>query len=161
MANPDRPSGLTPLGRIREQREYTAGARCFPGDAVRMQADGKVDPAAAAQAILGVALNYADADGDNVNVSIAEDQTYLVQADAAGITAQTGIGLNYDILATAGSTTFNASRMELDSSTANTTITLQLRVLSLGSRIDNAFGTNSEVEVKINNQQAAANTVGL
>jgi len=161
MANPDRPSGLRPEGRVREVQEYVAGTRVFPGDAVHMEDDGKVDPAAAAEAVMGVALSYADADGDAVTVCTDPDQRYLIQADGADIDAQTDIGLNYELLATAGNTTFNESRMELDSSTGNVTITLQLRLLALGRRIDNEFGAQTECVVKINRHQVASNTVGL
>lgn len=161
MANPDRPNGLSPMGRVRESEEYTAGARVFRGDAVSMQTDGKVDPSAASEDILGVALGYADADGDKVLVSTDTDQRYKVQADGADIDAQTDIGLNYEILATAGDTTYNTSRQELDSSTAGTGVGIQLKLLDVTQRIDNALGAQTECVVKINAQQSAANTVGL
>jgi len=161
MANPDRPQGLVPADRPRQVTEYVAGAAIYPGDAVRMQDDGKVDPAAASEALLGIALSYAAADGDKVLVCDDPDQRYVVQADGADIDAQTDIGLNYDILATAGDSTYKVSRMEMDSSTGATTATLPLRLLSVGRRIDNEFGAQAECVVKINAAQLGSNSAGL
>jgi len=161
MANPDRPNGAQPKGEARRAREYTAGARVFQGDWVHLEDDGKVDPAVAAEALQGVALSYADADGDKVLISDHPDQEYTCQADEADIDAQTDIGLNYNIVATAGDTTYNRSRMELDSSSGGIGATLQLRLLALEPRTDNALGAQAEVVVTINNAQLGKNTVGL
>ena len=51
MANSDRPKGLRPYGDILRETPYTAGAAVYPGDAVHLEDDGKVDPAAAAEAM--------------------------------------------------------------------------------------------------------------
>ncbi len=161
MANPDRPSGAQPKGEARRAREYVAGTRVFPGDWVHMEADGKVDSAVASEALLGVALTYADADTDKVLVSDHPDQEYTIQSDDGTIAAQAAIGLNYNIVATAGDTTYNRSRMELDGSTGVITATVPLRLLALEPRIDNAFGANAELVVTINNAQLGKNTVGL
>jgi len=152
MANPDRPSGFRPKGEIKKTIEMTAGARCFPGDCLILKSDGKIDPAAAGEDIYGVALSYADVDGDKVLVSCDPDQLYVAQADGADISAQTSIGNMADVLATAGNTTFNLSRQEIDSSTASAA-TAQMAILGLVPQDGNAFGLNVELVCKINEHQ--------
>lgn len=158
MANKDIPRGFEPVGKVRQSIELTAGGRIFPGDCVHFEADGKVDAAAANEAIAGVALSYADADGDPVLVCTDPNQLYRVQADEDDIDAQTDINLNYDILATAGDTTYKQSRQELDSDSGNTTATLQLKLLKVEARPDNALGAQVDCIVKINNHQMGEHT---
>jgi len=152
MANNDQPSGFQPYGETKKSSEYTAGARCFPGDCVTLQSDGKVDPSTAGQDIFGVALTYADADGNKVRVSTDPDQLYIGQADEADIDLQTDIGNNCDVLATAGNTTYKASRMEIDSSTI-AAATAQVTVLGIEPKDDNAFGAQVKVICRINEHQ--------
>jgi len=162
MANPDRPQGATPKDQVKRQAEYVAGARCFPGDLVSMQDDGKVDPSSGGtEKPLGVCMSYADADGDKMLVADHPDQRWIIQADEADIDAQTDIGLNYNLVSTAGDTTYNISRQELDSSSGAITATLPLRLLSVEPRADNALGAQVECIVVINNHQLGKGTVGL
>jgi hypothetical protein len=161
MANKDRPSGFRPKGNSYKAIEYTAGARVFPGDAVHMEADGKVDPAVASEALQGVAVSYADAVDDKVLVIDNPDQEFVVQADSADINAQTDMGLNYNIVATAGDTTYNQSRQELDGSSGATDSTLPLRLIRLEPTVDNALGSVAEVVVVINNHQLRKQSEGL
>lgn len=161
MANKDYPQGARPDGQCKRVQEYVAGARVFPGDWVHWESDGKVDPAVASEALLGVALSYANADGDKVLVSDDPDQKYVVQADGSDIDAQTDMGLNYNIVATAGDTTYKCSRMELDSDTGATDSTLPLRLVGLNEAIDNALGAQADCVVVINNHQLAKVSVGL
>lgn len=153
MANPDRPQGFRPHGEVLQQIEMTAGARVFPGDAVNLKSDGKVDPAAATEDIFGVALSYADADLSPVLVSIHPEQIYVVQSDETEVTALTSIGNVADIVATAGNTTYNQSRMELDSSVAAAGGSQQLVIVGVAGTVGNAYGTNVDLLVKINEQQ--------
>lgn len=158
MANSDRPRGFEPKGEPIRINKYESGAEIFPGDAVHMEADGQVDPAVAAEAVLGVALNYASAAGKEVLVADDPQQQYIVQADGSDVDAQTDINLNYDIIATAGNSTYKISRQELDSSTGATTATLQLKLLAIEEREDNALGAQVDCVVKINNHQLAGGT---
>lgn len=163
MPNADRPRGFEPYGRVRREKEYVAGARIFPGDAVHKENDGKVDPAVASEALLGVAMSYADADGDAVIICDDPDQMYIVQSDSADIDAQTDVGLNFNLTATAGNTTYNKSRQELDGNTEGTTATLPLKLLGIDNRDDNAFGDNVDCIVVINNHdlKGGTGTAGL
>ena len=151
MANADRPQGFRPKGPVQEQVRAIAGARVFPGDAVALAATGKVSPATAGVDIYGVALDYADADGDEVLLSVAMDQLYICQADEAEIDDQTDVGQPVDLLATAGDTTYNVSRQELDSSTIGTGG--QFIVLGIDRRVDNALGDKADVLCKVNEHQ--------
>jgi len=80
------------------------------------------------------------------------DLVFEVQEDSAGtVLDATDVGLNADYVFThAGSTTTGKSGVELDRSTINTTNTLQLKVLRLVNRVDNALGDSAKWEVMIN-----------
>ena len=161
MANTDRPRGFAPHGALRRITEYTAGASCAVGDAVLMQADGKVDPVATGGsahtgAVTGIAMDAAASDGDTIRVADDPDQKYVIQADDAGVAAQADIGRNYSILGT--NPVGTESRQEVDASTGATTATLPLKVLAVSSEEGNAFGAQADVIVKINNHQLDGGT---
>lgn len=159
MPNLDQPCGAVPHERVIRARKYVAGSRVFPGDFVALASDGKVDAGAAgANALIGVALTYADADLAEVIVADHPNQIFKVQADAADVDAQTDIGLNYAILATAGSTTYKISRHELDAETGRSDSNYQLKLLDIDSRPDNALGAAVDCLVVINNHALAGGT---
>lgn len=161
MANTDRPKGLRPYERAIRETPYTAGGAIYPGDAVHMEADGKVDAATASEALVGVAATYAAADGDEVIVWDDPQQKFVVQADDGTTLAQTNIGLNYNIVATAGNATYKQSRMELDSDSGATTSTLPLRLIGVSREEGSEIGEFAKCVVVINNHQLANNTEGL
>lgn len=151
MANIDKPVGAYPLrslsgGEIRTTR-YTAGGAIYRGDFVTLANDGRAEAAAAGNTLLGVAANYASGDGQNVDVYDDPNTVFSVQADAT--LAETNIGNNADILATAADTTYNRSKHELDASDAQTT-TAQLRIVGLVDTPGNDWGADNDVEVIIN-----------
>jgi hypothetical protein len=80
------------------------------------------------------------------------DIVFMIQEDSAGTAlAATSVGLNADLVYThSGSTASGKSGAELDRSTANTTNTLQLKILRLLNRVDNAIGDSAMWEVMIN-----------
>jgi len=151
MANSDRPRGAEVAGRVMRASKYIAGGIIYPGDFVHLEDDGKVDAAAAAESLIGVALSYASADGEEVIVSDHPDQRYIVQGNEDDIDAQTDIGLNYDIVATAGDSSYKISRHELDTTSGDTTNTLQLKLLDVVDSPVNALGEFVDCVVKINN----------
>ncbi len=159
MANKDMPKGAEPFGRIYELSAYEAEGTIYPGDFVKKHADGTVEVAAAGNALLGVALNYATA-GQQVLVADHPDQKFMVQADESDIDAQADIGLCADIVATAGNSTYKMSRMELDSSTI-ATATAQLKILEIVKAPDNALGAQVKVVVRINEHQLADSSAGV
>lgn len=77
------------------------------------------------------------------------------QEDSAGNSLdQTVIGSNIDFVFGTGNTTTGISAAELNSDTADTTNTLQCRVLGLVQRPDNDIGTNAKWRVKFNLHRA-------
>ena len=80
------------------------------------------------------------------------DLVFKIQEDSDTSTLSAdSVGLNADIVFThSGSTVTGRSGCELDSDTANTTNTLQLRILRLHDTPDNLIGDNAVWEVSIN-----------
>lgn len=97
-------------------------------------------------------------------VFVADDPELMfeVQEDSDTSTlAATSVGLNANVIFTnAGSTTSGQSGAELDSSTAATTATLQLRLERLANRADNEVGANAKWLVSIL-QHSALNSTGV
>ena len=151
MANTDRPRGGECYGRIKQTANLEAGSACYPGDFLILASDGQVDPAAATNDMIGMALNYASAAAVNVLVSVDPEQVYVLQADEADIDAQTDIGQTADLLATAANTTYKSSRHELDSSSIGAS--QGFVILGIDKRPDNSLGTNVDCLVKINAHQ--------
>jgi hypothetical protein len=160
MANADRPRGLRPAERGARQTPYVADGTIYPGDAVKIENDGKVVAASASNALLGVAVNYA-VTGDTVMVLDDPNQKFVVQGDDGTTLAQAGVGLNYNVVATGGSTAYKQSRMELDSSSGATDSTLPLRLLGFQASVGNAAGEFAECIVVINNHQLRPGSEGL
>ena len=87
-----------------------------------------------------------------VRVADDPDLVFEIQEDSGGTAlAATSVGLNADLVYThSGSTYTSQSGAELDRSTATTTNTLQLKILGLSNRIDNAIGDSAIWDVMIN-----------
>lgn len=153
MANADRPRGFLPVGDFKV-RKYKAGAAIVPGEFVRLSADGYVDPVAAGETIRGLAMSLAKVEGDEVMVIDDPNQYYVGQADGSDIDAQTDIGQACDVLATGENTTYNAARMEIDSSTISGSDG-QLKIIDIQDRVDNALGAQADVIVQIHEYQSA------
>lgn len=152
MANKDQVVGLRPQGKVRSAEEYTTSAIVYPGDLVKLGADGLVAPCAASDAACGVALSYA-ASGGKCLVADDPNQKFVVQSDGSTVDAATDIGLNYNITVGTASTLYKRSAMELASSTGATDSILPLRLLGVQRNVDNALGAAVDVIVKINNHQ--------
>lgn len=154
MANIDTPKGFAPHGKVLRANPYVSGGAVYPGDFVRMDSSGRVVAVAAGETILGLALEYASAAGSTIMVCDDPEQRYVGQADETELDAQTDIGNNCDVLATAGNSTYKASRMEVDSSTV-AAAAAQLTILGLEAASNNAFGAQAKVIVRINEHQIA------
>ena len=89
-----------------------------------------------------------------VHVASDPDLMFLIQEDSdGGALAATNVGQNVDLVAGTGSAATGKSGFEADSSTANTTNTLQLRIHKLWESPNNAIGTNAVWQVSINLHQ--------
>ena len=99
-------------------------------------------------------------------VLVADDPALLfeIQEDSVGgALAATSVGLNADLIAASGSAATKMSGFMLDSSTAATTATLQLRIVQLEQRADNVIGATAKWLVAINlpTETGAAGSTGV
>jgi hypothetical protein len=179
MANIDKAFGLRPIGNLSAtgaQKQYgyqiadNQAGTIFQGDLVVLTGGfiSKFLPASHSAAV-GVfnGCNYNDPTtgkptfsnfypgsvnitSGQISADVLDDpnQLFLVQCDAGFVAAD--VGKNADVIGTGGSTTSGISAMELNSSTLATTAALNLKVVGLYNDVNNEFGTNAVVVVKIN-----------
>ena len=179
MANIDKAFGLRPIGNLSAtgaQKQYgyqiadDQAGTIFQGDLVVLTGGfiSKFLPASHTAAV-GVfnGCNYNDPTtgkptfsnfypgsvnitSGQISADVLDDpnQLFIVQCDADFVAAD--VGKNADVIGTGGSTTNGISTMELNSSTLATTAALNLKVVGLYNDVNNAFGTNAVVVVKIN-----------
>lgn len=162
MSNVDRHSGFKPREGANRARPYVAGGTVYPGDAVKLNASGQIVAGTAGAAMAGVAATYATS-GNEVMVWDDPDQVYEIQDDGSATLATTSIGLNFDIVATAGSAAYIRSRMELAANSGATTpSTLPLRLLGVTREVgSDQSSIYQRCVVEINNHQLAKNTAGI
>jgi hypothetical protein len=113
---------------------------------------------------LGASLAYGAASVGSVHpVTDEVDVIYLVQADSTTpVTTSAHVHKNANVsLAVAGSATTKQSGMQLNTSTINTTNTLDLRINRVAMISPNAEGTNAIVEVIINKHALGQQTAGV
>ena len=90
-----------------------------------------------------------------------QDVLYRMQEDSVGNAIEiTEAGFNCNIIATAGSDV-TGSGMELDSTSAANTSSLNMRLHHVWDSPDNVLGTNAEWVVSINASQEALNQTGI
>lgn len=99
-------------------------------------------------------------------VLVADDPELLFEAQedsVGGALTAASTDLNIDLIAGNGDTFTGQSGWMLDSSTAATTATLQLRLVALQQRVDNEFGANAKWLVAINlpTETGAAGSTGV
>lgn len=98
-------------------------------------------------------------------IMVADDpkQLFEVQEDSVGgALAADNVGQNASLTGfTSGSTATGRSSIELDSSTAATTATLDVAIHRLAPRADNEIGTNAKWLVRLNNHQFVDGTTGV
>ena len=155
------------------------GTAIFTGDPVKYKNDGTVEVAGAGDPILGVFMGcfYTDpttkkptfrdhfpaslSPGD-AKAFIADDpnQLFIVQQDSVAANAVAAdLNLNANLIPGTGSTTTGMSGAEIDSSSKNTTATLQVRLIDFYDTPSNdATANNSILVVKINNHQLGSHT---
>jgi hypothetical protein len=151
----------------------------FTGDPVKYKSDGTVEVATAGDASCGVFMgcfytdpttskptykNYFPASlspGDAIAfVADDPDQLFIAQqdSDSSNIVAA-DLNLNADLVFGSGSTSTGISGVEIDSSSKNTTATLQVRLVDFYDIPSNdATANNSVLVVKINNHQLGSHT---
>jgi len=112
-----------------------------------------------------VAQGYLPAStGGYVLVADNPDAEFEIQEDSVGGSlAVTSIGLNCDLISAAGNTFLKRSQWMLDSSTAGTGATLQVRIVGFEQRADNEIGQYGKWLVRLNlpTEQGIASGVGV
>lgn len=185
MANVDNPDGFRvhhsckPLGKY----ALLAGLNetLYVGDVVKKASSSdptgmyqSIQKAGAGVAILGVIVGFEPLEGvavgsENLNkmhhtastaqfAYVCDDPHAEFEVQASGTTIATDCGLNIDLTGSSGSTVTGRSNMEVDTTTINTTSTLQFQVMRHLNRPDNAIGANGRYVVIPNNHQL--NSVG-
>jgi len=183
MANTDGPNGFTPIGhagggtpgRLNEYAilsGYTSNL--FTGDLVNQVTDGTIEVSAATTVgntgvFMGV--SYVNSAGEqifskywpasttatNIKALVADDPNEEFLCQTGGSLALTDMGANADILTThSGSTVTGRSGQEVSGTSG--TGTAQLRLVRLFDAPDNAFGTNCQVVVRINEHRSTNRT---
>lgn len=165
MANANAPFGARLIeseGKQFRVRRYPkkSGNAIYQGDFVIADAAGSVDVATAAATLLGVALESGAATSTTA-IAVCDDPEAVFEIQADGDFAAADIFRNADIVASSGDTSLSRSQHVLDSSTMDTTSTLQLKCLGLSQINENAYGSYARVKVKINNHAFKAGVAGV
>ena len=132
-----------------------------------------VDQAATGNVIVGVvvavqfvtaeSLRYRAASTQRILLVDTNPDTIFEIQEVSGGTALTAndIGLNANFVVGSGSTTTALSGVELNNGTENTTNTLDLHIVGLVDRPDNAIGEHAKWLVRINRHQYANQLAGI
>lgn len=100
----------------------------------------------------------------NYYVAVADDPNIIFEMQEIGTGTQldaTAIGLNANFVAGAPATGVKYSGYQIDNTTEATTSTLNLKLLGLARRVDNAFGQYAKWLVLINNHLYRAGITGV
>lgn len=157
------------------------GTAIFVGDPVTLSGTSQtingrvyvdVDQAATGNIVLGVVVGVLPATRDSTIYREASTQRLLLVADDPGLlyeiqevsggTAFTAndAGLNANFVVGSGSTTTGMSGVELNNSGEATTNTLDLQIVGLVNREDNAIGEHAKWLVRINRNRYANQVAG-
>lgn len=179
MANVDRPNGFRVVGTTTGanwtasvQKMFSPSDNLFMGDLVEDDGTGAADGSGARQtvgraeasdAILGVVVGWEPNPSSLENlyhvasttygVYICTDPNVILEAQSDDDTPAAGsIGLNFDFVVAAGSTSTGASGMEVDGDSGATTATLPLKLIEVVDTPDNDISAaNMKLRVLINN----------
>lgn len=189
MANSDAATGLRPVQTLSGvpyngqcERFYVPSSdstAIYIGDLVKLAGSGdangvpSVTLASSTNVVLGVVVGVEAATNESLIYRAASTERYLlvatdpqllfeIQEDSTGgALAATHIGLNANFSGSGGSTVTGKSAIELDSSSAATTATLDFSIVRLAPRPDNEIGTNAKWLVRLNNHQRVDGVTGI
>lgn len=158
------------------------GTAIYVGDPVNLSGTSQtiggvvyrdVDQAATGAVVVGVVVAVLPATRDSLIYRAASTQRILAVAtdplllfeiqEVSGGTALTAndIGLNADFVVAAGSATTGQSGVELNNVGEATTNTLDLQIIGLAAREDNAIGEHAKYLVRINRHQYSNQVAGI
>jgi len=173
MANVNNPHGLRPLGisltggcpvfdELSKAVGY--GTAIFVYDAINRVADGSIEASATPGTTFysGVSMNYGAASTATTHtICISPDAIYEAQVDDATGLAATDMGLNANLLLTAGNATTKVSKHTINHTGIDVTNTLDVHLLGLLNVADNVFGGYARIEIVFNKHRMAPATVGV
>lgn len=173
MANINNPHGLMPLGisisggpnMIEEFAKAVGYATAlFRYDAVNRVADASIEVSATpgTTAYTGVVLDRGAASTATTHRVIVSPGA-IYEAQSNGVTGLVAIdmGNNANLTLGAGTASTGQSGHQLDTTTLNTTITLDMHLLQLFNVADNSYGPYSRIEVVFNKHRMAPATAGV
>ena len=187
MANKDAAFGLRPIGKVGQNRdnqglsEYDISASAsaiYFNDPVEILAAGTIGVAAATDTLLGslggvfftdastskpTFANHLDASNTATDIKgfVSDDPYERFEIQADGATAAADVGLNADIVYTAGSSPDYVSKVELDTSDQKTA-TAQLRIIGISKDIENNEAGSANVNlITIINEHQLKGTTGV
>jgi hypothetical protein len=158
------------------------GTAIYVGDPVKLSGTSQtvggivyrdVDQAATGDVVVGVVVAVMPATRDSLIyraastlriLAVATDPMLLFEIqEVSGGTALTAndIGLNADFVVAAGSATTGQSGVELNNVGEATTNTLDLQIIGLAAREDNAIGEHAKYLVRINRHQYSNQVAGI
>jgi hypothetical protein len=174
MANNNFPHGLTPLliclsGGVPVLRNFSKaagyGTAIFRHDVVNRVADGSIEAGGTpgTTTYTGVALNYGAASTATTHgVYITPDALYEAQDDGDSSTLDAAdMGLNCNLVFTAGNSATKHSKHQIDGSSKNTTATLDVKLLELYAVPNNEHGQYARVVVMFNKHRLLPNVAGV
>lgn len=165
MANIDNPHGLKPItfgARVRRYSVDSSNAtRIGLYEPVKMEDDGNLARAAAANTLLGSVVGIFNSSGEPLkylptttagylDVCDDPDALFVVQDDGSAVPTVAVLGANANIAIGNCSTTTGESIAEIAIDGADTTNTLQLRLIALWLDPANSWLIHSDIVVQIN-----------
>jgi hypothetical protein len=173
MANSNNPHGLRPLGvcqsgGVPQLEAFTKlvgyATAIFRNDAVNRAADSGINTGGTPGTTIysGVSMQYSPAStADTVLVMTSADAIFEAQVNGSLVEAD--LGLNANLLLTAGNATTKMSQHEINATGAATTNTLDVHLLRRHAILDskNAFGTNVKLEIIFNKHRMAPGVAGV
>jgi hypothetical protein len=189
MANKDSAFGLKPIGKVGQNRdnqglsEYSIAANdsttIYFQDPVKPTAAGTIDRGAAGGNLIGSlngvfytdpntqkptwANHYSQVNAADIVAFVADDpyERFEIQSDNSGASAQTDVFLNADVILANGDSANYVSKVELDDSTLNDTLSAQLRVIGVSKDPDNSDLASANVNfVVMINEHSLKSTTG-
>lgn len=176
MANRNSPSGFTPsyhlTGGVIRVSEYTLkqSVTVFAGDALKIDAAGVVDVAAAgggtANLFIGISAEYKVAPATGITkLKVYDDPNivYRVQSDAGGTAfALTDVFATADLsAAVSGSAVTKQSGMQWGQASIGSTAVKDLKCIGIIESPDNAVGAYVKLHVLLNNHALAKGVAGI
>jgi hypothetical protein len=173
MANVNFPHGLRPLGislsggpgTIEQHSKVVGyGTAIFVHDAINRVADGSIEASATPGTTLysGVSLDYGKASTATDHLCLVNpDALFEAQGNGSGTLGADDMGLNANLILTAGNATTKVSKHQIAENTKDVTATLDVKLRTLLNVPENAYGANARIEIVFNRHRLAPGVAGV